>query len=203
MTTTFLLVAGVLFAALLIIMSIELFTQYAALEPRGEARRAFPWEREITGKFLLLALVIVSLVFDLTVYVVSQRMPGDVALLDNGYLMVTIACELWLLGAQMAASIANIRERVGAEHIPPIMNFAVDRIRLVLTFIRSTDQQRLERSKSSAPPHRWYDHLTADDIREIQRRVEARAKGQVVAEPPTFSVDRGDLSPDTDVIGKG
>src|SRR5688572_10351511 len=90
--------AGILFLALLFMMTAELFTKYAVLLP--ENRRIFQWEQEITGKFLLIFLVIVSVVFDVTVYLVANRLPHDFALLNQGYLFVTITAELWLFAAQ-------------------------------------------------------------------------------------------------------
>lgn len=181
--------AGILFIALLVMMTAELSTKYMGLAPEG--RSIFLWEQEITGKFLLLFLVIVSLVFDLTVYLVANRLPQEITLLDQGYLFVTITAELWLFGAQMAQTITNIRTRVGRDLIPPVMNFAVDHIRAILNFIRTTDHERLKRtSEPLTHPPRWYDYLTQDDFHEIQRRIEARRRGEEITTPAEFAADR-------------
>lgn len=188
----FFFMAGVLFITLLFMMTGELFTKYLVLEP--EFRKVFVWEQEITGKFLLIFLVVVSLVFDLTVYLVANRLPSEFAFFDQGYLFVTITAELWLLASQMAGVITNIRSRVGRENIPPVMNMAVDQIRALLTFIKSHDRERLKRAKALDPDipdfHRWYDFLTAEDFRIIKARVEARMQGEEVNEPLMLSADQ-------------
>lgn len=167
--------AGIMFIALLVLMSGEMLTEYYGMTK--QERVAFVWEREITGKFLLLALVALSLILDMVIYVAVMVLPGEFPIIGGGYLFVTFTTMLWLIAAEVTRITRNIAHSEGAEAIPPTLNVLVKQMRWILKSLRLIDAKRAEVAGVEIKEEsRWYDTLTEAEIEDLARFMEARQK---------------------------
>lgn len=155
------LVPGYFLGALLLMSTLEILTCYFS-NPKAQ-RRAFNWERVITGKFLLVSLVLVAMLLDGMLYFGSRFVPGDWEVLGQGILPITISSLTWFLMAEAARTVRNVARSEGDSAIPPVVLWVVRQLRKV-------DEKRY--GEQETPAHRWTDDLTVEQIEDLlkQRR---------------------------------
>lgn len=178
--------SGIMLGALLVAMTIDLVTAYFAVSP--EARRTYLWERQITRKFVLLLLVVLSLVLDFVMYAVADALPHEIPILENGYLFFTLTTLLWLIAAETARIIINV-----GEDAPPTLGLLVQQIQWVVRSLRKIDSKRWQDSgRDGAPPQRWMDDLSEQEVAKIVKMLdEHRASEEDIARNPQKLVKRG------------
>jgi hypothetical protein len=185
--------AGVLLLSLLLLMTADLVTEFFGV-PR-EDRHEYPWDREITGKFLQLVLVVMSLVLDVVIYVSASYLPQELAILSGGYLFVTYTTMIWLIAGHVAHITANVASHEGDEVVPPTIGVLARQIRWLLGSLRMIDQRRVRGADLPTPPTalsaRWYDDISEDEIKDLARYIESR-RGR--HPPDIFPVDEGGVA---------
>lgn len=181
--------AGVFLVALLLLMSIDLWMCYRLEQDKKE----FSWQHEIGGKLFLVALVVVSLILDVVLFVAARYMPQHIPFLDNGWLIVTLATELWLIGAQVTTITSKVALQEGRDSVPPHLYVFVKQIQSVFRGLRKVDEERMRKLHKDASYHRherWYD--TGDDDDEIARAfvefMDARRRGATL--PPQLDPEQ-------------
>lgn len=182
--------AGVFLVALLLLMSIDLWMCYRI----ANRDTTFSWQTEIGGKLFLVALVVVSFIMDVVLFVAARYMPQQIPLLDNGWLIVTLASELWLIGSQVTAITSKVALQEGNENIPPHLYVFVKQIQSVFRGLRKVDEERmrkLHKEDAAFKRHdRWYD--TGDDDDELARAfvefMDARRRGATL--PPQLDPEQ-------------
>jgi hypothetical protein len=175
---------GLLFLGLLVAMTIELWSGYATLAP--DERKVFQWHREIVGKILLLTLVAVSIILDGVIYAaVAAFAFENLPVLRSGWPFVTCSSLLWLLIAQCAGVIEHVRVAEGAAVIPPPMEFVLRQVEIALRKMKRIDHARWQQAHpGEAPPGRWQDGLTPDQLARILAIMDENA------DPPTAAPER-------------
>jgi len=163
--------AGVMLVALLLFMTGDLLTEYFGMA--ASERSVYLWEREITGKFLLLTLVVMSIVLDVVIYICARYLPGEFLVLDRGFLFITITTELWLIAAEISRITRNIAHAEGTENIPPPLRMFAKHVRRMLSTLRVVDQQRAkEMDQPRKLNERWYDgELSEEEIQLLAERL--------------------------------
>lgn len=176
--------AGVMLMFLLALMTLDLVTEFFGMPP-SVRKVAFVWEREITGKFFLLALVALSLVLDAVIYIAATVLPSELAILSNGYLFVTLTTLLWLIGAHVVRITTNVAEAEGEEMIPPTIGMVARHIRWLLRSLRVIDERRARvGDKTPEHPKRWYDEITDEEVLELAEFIQRKkADPPAVVEP--------------------
>lgn len=175
--------ASVMFALLLLLMTIELGASYWTLT--AAERRVFMWEREIIGKFLLIVLVVLSLVLDVVIFVAANTMPDHFELLKRGALWVTMTTLLWLLAAEISRILRIVGSSAGEENVPPTLAWGVDMIRWVVRNMRKIDKARWQEKHGtdSELPRRWIDDLTDEEAAIILQQIQKRGVNEVAQDP--------------------
>ena len=156
---------GIMLGVLLLLMTVELVTEYMGMAP--SERKVYVWEREISGKIMLLFLVILSSLCDAMLYAVSHYLPREYWFLDNGYMFMTITTIIWLAGAQIIKITTNVAESEGNDNIPPTFDMLVRHIQWVVRNLRRVDQKRMEDAGIQRPPARAIDTLSDADLAEF------------------------------------
>lgn len=154
------IVPGYFLGALLAMSTLELFSCYfVTARPK---RREFPWEPKITGKLLVVFLVLVSLLLDGVLYFGAQTLPPDfLPLLRRGLLPITMSSLTWLIIAEAARTVHNVSRNPAEVSIPP----------MILWFIRQwRKEDEANYPGEQLPNTRRIDHLTEDDVRHMLER---------------------------------
>jgi hypothetical protein len=174
------LVPGYFLGAMLVMSTMEMVTCYLS-HPKAD-RRSFNWERSITGKLLLVSLVIVALLLDGMLYFGSRFVPGEWQVIGQGTLPITISSITWFIIAEAARAVRNVARSEGEGAIPPA----------VLWFIRlvkRVDEKRFsDTGRPGTAPSRWTDGLTEAQVAEIIERYRLEAPVDPNAPPPVSVV---------------
>lgn len=163
---------GMFLIALLVLMSIELGTEWWSLDARG--RSEYFLHRKIVGKIMLILIIVVCFVSDVTIYYAVSVMPGEFAVLDNGFLFVTLTGLLWLIAAELVCIIKNYRAAGEGASIPPPVAMVADGIRWVIQNLKIVDKAKWQAEHPGVPlpKRRERDGLTVEQEAELALRVE-------------------------------
>jgi hypothetical protein len=149
---------------LLGLMTVELYTRYRRAPEGGGT---YPWERQIAGKIMLVAMVVTAFLLDLLViggmYWGSLSQP-EIGPWGKGLFIITTSTQIWLCAAESFRIVDHIAHHTGEENIPPMVLW-------VIRQLRRTDKIRFQQQKGDAapPPRRWYDDMSEDDVKELLR----------------------------------
>lgn len=170
---------GILLAALLVLMSVALFTDFYT----HEDKRHYPWNKAIARKVLVVTVIVVSLVLDLVVYQAAQYFPQDFMLMDSGYLFLTMTTLIWLIAAELTCIIHVIEDAGEEDSIPPTLHLLARHLKWVLRSMKFVDRSRSggEEDKDIEYPKRWYDDISDEQIEQLAKFLQ----GQQVEPPPS------------------
>lgn len=150
---------------LLAASTLEMFTCYRA--KTINQKEFHSWRREILGKLTIIALAVLGMILDVTVYLLANMMPDRYRILATGLPAITITTSVWLITAEGVKIIENVEKGAGKGYIPPPL-------RSVIAMIRRVDGSR---RPSDVDESRWYDgleELSDEDIMTAIRSARER-----------------------------
>lgn len=183
------LVVGALFIAMLVLMSIDLV---AELWTKEIGKLDKPVNYYLMRKFLMILMVVVSAVLDGVVYTVASILPRDFAVLESGFLFITVTTLLWTIALTALCIIQHVESEHGPDVVNPIVRITADNIQRVIRVLRVIDKKRWEQSgHDGAMPSRWKDHLTDNQVARIVQIIEEEADNpaEVPADPTEILED--------------
>jgi len=150
---------GSAFVSLLLLMSLDLAMRVATHPAKH--RENFPWMECLKAKYLILILVAISAVVDGMMYFVASALPGNFAVLEEGWMIVTLATLLWFIGGELWSTISIYQEAHEDHAAPPHLSVFANHIRWVFQGVKKVDKKRWSETHEDGEPtpERWTDKL--------------------------------------------
>lgn len=182
---------GLLFLALLVLMTVELFTSFYS---HGDKKK-FPWNKAVARKVMIISLVVISLVLDMVVYQVVSYFPQEFMILDQGYLFVTMTTCIWLVAAEVTCFLKAVEEAGSEDVIPPTLHLLSKHLQWLLKSMKFIDRSRsgaMDGEPISDHPKRWYDEISDEEVERLAEFLQDQRRDPPEPVKPLEPVDEVD-----------